>query len=71
LFEALDAVGPGGESVFGGDVVIGHRDRVPKAERKRIEELSKPPKKPGLLSRMFGGAAPDTQNGHHPPGEPR
>jgi hypothetical protein len=70
LFEAQDAVGPGGESVFGGEVVIGSRDRVPKAERKRIDELSKPPKKPGLLKRMFGGADdPASQNGHQPPGE--
>ncbi len=68
LFEAQDAVGPGGESVFGGEVVVGSRDRVPKAERKRIDELSKPPKKPGLLKRMFGvGDDPDSQNGHHPP----
>ena len=67
LFEALDAVGPGGESVFGGEVVVGSRDRVPKPERKRIDELSKPPKQPGLLRRMFGAASPDTQNGHHPP----
>jgi hypothetical protein len=69
LFEALDAVGPGGESVFGGEVVVGSRDRVPKPERKRIDELSKPPRKPGLLKRMFGGDAADTQNGHHPPVE--
>lgn len=69
LFEALDAVGPAGESVFGGEVVIGSRDRVPKDERKRIDELSKPPKKPGLLKRMFGGDEPASQNGHHPPGE--
>ena len=70
LFEALDAVGPGGESVFGGDVIVGSRDRVPKAERKRIDELSKPPRKPGLLKRMFGAADdPASQNGHHPSGD--
>ncbi len=68
LFEAIDAVGPGGEAVFGGEVIVGNRQRVPNAERKRIEELSKPPKKPGLLKRMFGGPSnPDSQNGHHPP----
>lgn len=66
LFEALDAVGPGGESVYGGEVIIGSRDRVPKAERRRIDELSKPPKKPGLLQRMFNRESPDSQNGHHP-----
>jgi hypothetical protein len=70
VFEALDAVGPGGESVFGGEVIIGSRERVAKAERKRIDTLSQPPRKPGLLKRMFGGA-PETQNGHHPPGETR
>lgn len=70
LFEALDAVGPAGESIFGGQVVIGSRDRVPKDERKRIDEISKPPKKPGLLKRMFGGAGdPASQNGHQPPSE--
>lgn len=70
LYEALDAVGPGGEAVFGGEVVIGSRDRVPRSERKRIDELSKPPKKPGLLQRMFGRDDPDSQNGHHPPPNP-
>ena len=36
----------------------------------RIDELSKPPKKPGLLKRMFGSAGdPASQNGHQPPGE--
>jgi hypothetical protein len=67
LFEAMDAVGPGGEAVFGGEVIVGSRDRVAKSERKRIDELSQPPKKPGLLKRMFGGASPESQNGHHPP----
>lgn len=66
LYEALDAVGPGGEAIFGGEVIVGSRDRVPKAERRRIDELSKPPKKPGLLQRMMGRAALDGQNGHHP-----
>lgn len=67
LYEALDAVGPEGQAVFGGQVIVGSRDRVPKAERKRIEELSKPPKKPGLLRRMLGQGSPDSANGHHPP----
>ncbi|MDQ4043938.1 MAG: hypothetical protein M3173_00610 [Chloroflexota bacterium] len=66
LYEALDAVGPGGESVFDGVVVIGSRDRVPKAERKRIEELSKPPKKPGLIQRMLGRGGPESANGRLP-----
>ncbi len=66
LYEALDAVGPGGEAVFGGEVIIGSRDRVPKAERKRIEDLSKPPKKPGLLKRMLGRDDPASVNGHRP-----
>lgn len=67
LFEALDAVGPEGQAVFGGEVIIGSRDRVPKDDRKRIDELSKPPKKPGLLKRMFGKDDTSTANGHHPP----
>lgn len=67
LYEALDAVGPGGEAVFSGDVIIGSRDRVPKSERKRIDELSKPPKKPGLLKRVFTRDGSANANGHHPP----
>lgn len=67
LYEALDAVGPGGEAVFGGEVIVGSRDRVPKAERKRIDELAKPPKKPGLLKRVFSRDDPANANGHHPP----
>ncbi len=69
LYEALDAVGPEGQAVFGGQVVIGSRDRVPKMERKRIEELSKPPKKPGLIQRVLGRGQMDSANGHHPPGD--
>lgn len=68
LFEALDAVGPDGQAVFGGQVIVGSRERVPKRERKRIEELSKPPKKPGLLQRMLGQGDQDSANGHHPSG---
>ena len=67
LYEALDAVGPAGEAVFGGEVVVGSRERVPKPERKRIEELSKPPKKPGLIQRMLGRTDPESANGHIPP----
>lgn len=67
LYEALDAIGPEGQAVFGGEVIVGSRDRVPKSERKRIEELSKPPKKPGLLQRVLGRENPDSANGHHPP----
>lgn len=66
LYEALDAVGPAGEAIFGGEVIVGSRDRVPKAERGRIDELSKPPRRPGLLQRVLGRTAPDGQNGHHP-----
>lgn len=67
LFEALDAVGPEGQAIFGGTVIIGSRDRVPKEDRKRIDEASKPPKKPGLLGRMFGRQQDASANGHHPP----
>lgn len=67
LFEALDAVGPEGQAVFGGTVIIGDRKRVPKDERKRIDEASKPPKKPGLIGRMLGQKEEPSANGHHPP----
>jgi hypothetical protein len=66
LYEALDAVGPAGEAAFGGEVIVGNRERVPKVERKRIDELSKPPKKPGLLQRVMGRSGTNGQNGHHP-----
>lgn len=67
LFEALDAVGPAGEAIFGGTVILGDRKRVPKDERKRIDEASKPPKKPGLLGRMVGRRQSASENGHLPP----
>ncbi len=70
LFEALDAVGPEGQAIFGGTVIVGSRDRVAKDERKRIDRVSEPPKKPGVLSRMLGRQQGAAANGHHPPGDP-
>lgn len=66
LFEALDAVGPEGQAVFGGSVIIGSRNRVPKEERKRIDEMARPPREPGLLRRVFGKSASVRSNGHQP-----
>lgn len=63
VFEALDAVGPDGQSVFDGEVIVGNRDRVSKAERKRIEELAEPPREPSLLRRLFGRSHTSTANG--------
>jgi hypothetical protein len=66
LFEALDAVGPDGQTTFGGTVIIGSRERVPKDERKRIDRASEPPKKPGLISRILGRQQASSSNGHYP-----
>lgn len=66
LFEALDAVGPEGQTNFGGTVIVGSRDRMPKDERKRIDKVSEPPKKPGLISRVLGRQPQSLSNGHYP-----
>lgn len=69
LFEALDAIGPDGQAIFGGTVIVGSRNRVPKDERKRIDKASEPPKKPGLLSRVLSRQQGPSSNGYHPPEE--
>jgi len=62
LYEALDVIGPGGEAIPGTVVVTSDRKRIPGEIKSRIELAIKPPKKPGLFSRMLGrgGGADDT-----------
>lgn len=67
LFEALDAVGPEGQTMFGGAVIVGSRDRVSKDERKRIDKVSEPTKKPGLIRRVLGRQQQSSANGRFPP----
>lgn len=54
LFEAMDVVGLGGESIVGTTVVRPDRKRLDAAVQMRIAEAIRPPKQPGLISRMFG-----------------
>lgn len=55
LFEAMDVVTPDLRPVIPGAMVIGpDRKRMPKDEQSRIAAAAKPPKKPGLLARLFG-----------------
>ncbi len=64
LYEALDVVvpdAPGGDPP-GARVVVADRRRLDPALRKRLEEAARPPKQPGLLSRLLrrGPNAPPT-----------
>ena len=61
LLEALDVVTlEAPESDPPGAVVVpGDRRRLDKALRKRLEEAAKPPKQPGLISRLFGRGRPN------------
>jgi hypothetical protein len=54
LFEAMDIVGPGGEAAPGVRVIMADPKRIDPEIRQRIEIAIKPPKKPGLLSRVLG-----------------
>jgi len=69
LFEAMDVVGPGGETMAGGVVVTPDRKRLAPAVQERIAEAIRPPKGPGLLARMFGrkGHEAFSPNGKTPP----
>ncbi len=58
LYESVDVITPGVASSLppGGQVVVPDAKRLDKAERKRLEEMAKPPKpekEPGLLSRLL------------------
>ncbi|HWV34385.1 MAG TPA: hypothetical protein VNZ55_02060 [Thermomicrobiales bacterium] len=68
LYEAMDIVGPSGEAPAGAAVVRADRKRIDPDVRARIELAIKPPKKPGLLSRLLGRTAPanvdSATNGH-------
>lgn len=55
LFEAMDVVTPDLHPVVPGATVVGpDKQRMPKELRTRIAAEAKPPKKPGLLARIFG-----------------
>jgi hypothetical protein len=60
LLEALDVIAlDAPESDPPGAVVVpGTRGRLDKALRKRLEEAAKPPKQPGLISRLLGRGRP-------------
>jgi hypothetical protein len=47
----------------GAQVVIADRSRLPKDLRKRLEAAARPPKKPGLVARLFGGRPQSSANG--------
>lgn len=55
LFEALDAIVPEAPEADppGATIAAPNRKALEPALRKRLEEAAKPPKKPGLLSRLF------------------
>lgn len=59
VFEAMDVLTPDGDvpGVAGARLVTADRRRLDKALRTRLEEASKPPKKPGLWSRLRGAGA--------------
>jgi hypothetical protein len=67
LYEAADVVGPDGQGAPGSILVRPDRKRLDKGIVQRIIELQAPPKKPGLMQRLFSrGNQPVSANGHHP-----
>ena len=68
LYEAIDVIGPDGQGGAGMAVVRPDRKRLDRELANQIAEFLKPPKKPGLMSRIFGrgGGATTTSNGQHP-----
>lgn len=72
LFEAMDVVGPDGEAPPDVQVVRADRKRLDPEIRMRIEAAIKPPRKPGLLSRVLGRSRElDVREGRGlPPGTP-
>ena len=54
LFEAIGVVGPYGEHSAGIEVIAAEPKRMNQDLLRRIEIAITPPKKPGLISRMFG-----------------
>jgi hypothetical protein len=70
LYEAMDVVGPDGQGLPGMTMYSPDRKRLDIDLVARIDEYRKPPKKPGLLQRMFGrGASNANANGHIPEGD--
>ena len=69
LYEAMDVVGPGGETAGGEAVVTPDRVRLAPTVQERIAEAIRPQKGPGLLARMFGrkGHEVFSPNGKTPP----
>lgn len=65
LFEAQDLIGPEGQGEPGWAVVRCERRDLDKDFVEKVIAYATPPKKPGLLKRMFGKT--DHPNGHIPP----
>ena len=59
LYEAMDVITPGTPEALppGARLVVADRKRIAPDLRKRLEAAAKPPKKPGLLSRILGKSA--------------
>ena len=67
LYEAMDVTGPEGQALPGTVAFVADRKRLDPGLVSRIAMYAAPPKKPGLLQRMFGrGQAPSSTNGHSP-----
>lgn len=66
LFEAIDVVGDDGDApgIPTARVVLADKRRLDKALRARIEQAAKPPKKPGLWSRLTHRGAPPSAEPH-------
>ena len=71
LYEAMDVVTPDGDapSVPGARVVTADRRRLDKELRQRLETAARPPKKPGLWTRLRAKGASTNGRGDHPEGE--
>jgi hypothetical protein len=56
LYEALDVITPEAPEADppGAVLLLPNRKRLDPALRRRLEEAAKPPKQPGLASRLFG-----------------
>lgn len=70
LYEAMDVTGPEGQSLPGTVALVADRKRLDPGLVERISLFATPPKKPGLLQRMFGRSGPaSSSNGHSPEGD--
>lgn len=70
LYEAMDAITLGVPEANppGARLVIADRKRLDPALRRRLEAAAKPPKRPGLVARLFGRGDPTrpSENGREP-----